>query len=263
MSIYEDMRRRSHSSSIGHPGYAMTPVMYAAPQQLGPQGSMGTRKRSFNELETQSQAQRMLQPKPPRSVDSPLPSATPVTNGENFTFVARASPVDGATAKPAPKKRGRPNKDELDRRRAEAEARGEVYPDPKRKRQRQSEVKSEVSPAPPIGFKEASQHSFSAQTPRRQSPEPPERSSSGKRRRQKQRDKDSDAFAGDEDDSGLINMPRDPQSPSERLLMKGASSSRSPAAFRDSQPGDGPDSISRREEPSDPAEAPNNEEITR
>lgn len=235
----------------------MTPVMYAAPQQLGPQGSVGPRKRSHNEVETQSQAQRMLQPKPPRSVDSPLPSATPVTNGESFTFVARASPVDVTTAKTVPKKRGRPNKDELDRRRAEAEARGEVYPDPKRKRQRQSELKSESSPAPPIGFKEGPLRSFSAQTPRRQSPEPPERSSSGKRRRQKQRDKDSDQLVGDEDDSGLTNIPRDPQSPSERLLMKGASSSRSPAAFRDAQSGDISGSVNQREEPSEPGGASN------
>jgi hypothetical protein len=223
------MRRRSASSSVGHPAYAMTPVMYAAPPQLGPPMS---RKRSYNDQDTQLHAQRMLQPKPPRSIDSPLPSATPVTNGESFTIIPRASPVDPTIVKPPAKKRGRPNKDELDRRRAEAEARGEVYPDPsRRKRPRQSEVKSEVSPA----ASGLLQRSFSAQTPRRQSPEIPERSSSGKRRRLKLRDRDADAMGGkeEEEDDSLLRNPREAQSPSERLLMKGASSSRSPAAVRD------------------------------
>ena len=231
------MRRRSASSSVGQPGYAIAPVLYTAQQPLGP---LMPRKRSYNDQETQLHTQRMLQPKPPRSVDSPLPSATPVTNGgESFTFVPRASPIDAPVVKPPPKKRGRPNKDELDRRRAEAEAKGEVYPDPtKRKRQRQSELKSESSPAASNPFREEQQRSFSAQTPRRQSPEIPERSSSGKRRRLKQRDRDSDAINADEDDSVVMNIPIEAQSPSERLLMKGASSSRSPAASRDVQQGD-------------------------
>ena len=227
--------------------------MYSAPPQLGPQGTLGSRKRSYNELESQTQAQRILQPKPPRSVESPLPTTTPVTNGESFTFIARASPVDPTVNKPPAKKRGRPNKDELDRRRAEAEARGEVYPDPKRKRQRQSDVKSEASPAMSTLIKEGPQRSFSAQTPRQTSPEPPERSSSGKRRRQKQRDKDSNAMiADDDDDSSLTNIPKEAQSPSERLLMKGASSSRSPAASRDMQPGEASGSTTQREQPADP-----------
>lgn len=241
------MRRRSASSSVGHPGYAMTPVIYSAPPQLGP---LMSRKRSHNDQDIQSQAQRMLQPKPPRSVESPLPSATPVTNGESYTFVARASPIDAAIAKPPPKKRGRPNKDELDRRRAEAEARGEVYPDPsKRKRPRQSEVKSEASIAGSSLLREGPQRSVSAQTPRRQSPEILERSSSGKRRRQRLRDRDSDVMLADEDDSSLMHIPKEAQSPSERLLMKGASSSRSPAAFRDTQPGEAPGSARSLELP--------------
>jgi hypothetical protein len=239
------MRRRSASSSVGQPGYAIAPVLYPAPQPLVP---LMSRKRSHNDQETQLHAQRMLQPKP-RSVDSPLPSATPVTNGESFTFVPRASPVDAPVVKPPPKKRGRPNKDELDRRRAEAEARGEVYPDPtKRKRQRQSEVKSESSPAASNLLREGLQRSFSAQTPRRQSPEIPERSSSGKRRRLKQRDRDSDAMIADEDDPNLMNIPLEARSPSERLLMKGASSSRSPAAVRELQQGDAAASASGLEQ---------------
>jgi hypothetical protein len=240
------MRRRSTSSSVGHPGYTMIPAVYSAPQQLG---AMMSRKRSHNDQDTQLHAQRMLQPKPPRSVDSPLPSATPVTNGESFTIFPRASPVDVAIVKPPPKKRGRPNKHELDRRRAEAEARGEVYPDPtRRKRPRQSEVNSEASPAAPSLLRGGPQRSFSAQTPRRQSPEILERSSSGKRRRQKQRDRDSEGMLADEDDSSLMNIPKEAQSPSERLLMKGASSSRSPAAFRDAQQGDAPASASGHEQ---------------
>lgn len=216
-----------------------------------------SRKRSHNDQDTQLHAQRMLQPKPPRSVDSPLPSATPVTNGESYTFVARASPAEAAVVKPPAKKRGRPNKDELDRRRAEAEARGEVYPDPtKRKRARQSEVKSEASPAAGSLLREGPQRSFSAQTPRRQSPEIPERSSSGKRRRQKQRDRESDAMIADEDDSGLVNIPKEAQSPSERLLMKGTSSSRSPAASRDAQQGDVPASASGQEQQRESAGPP-------
>lgn len=198
-----------------------------------------SRKRSHNEQDTHLHAQRMLQPKPPRSVDSPLPSATPVTNGESFTIIPHASPVDPTVVKPPAKKRGRPNKDELDRRRAEAEARGEVYPDPsRRKRPRQSEVKSEASPAASVLLRDGPQRSFSAQTPRRQSPEILERSSSGKKRRQKTRDRDGDAMGADDNDSNLMNVPRETQSPSERLLMKGASSSRSPAAFRDALQGD-------------------------
>ena len=230
----------------------MTPMMHSAQAHLGPQGSLGPRKRSYNEVETQAYAQRMLQPKPPRSVESPLPAATPVTNGESFTFVARASPVDPTATKPAPKKRGRPNKDELDRRRAEAEARGEVYPDPKRKRQRQSDLKTEESPAVTVVFPEGLQRSLSAQTPRPLSPEPREHSSSGKKRRQKQREKSGDAMMADDDESSLMNVPKEAQSPSERLLMKGVSSSRSPAASRDMHPGDAYDNNTPREQPTHP-----------
>ena len=159
--------------------------------------------------------QRPIQPRPPRSTDSPIP---PTTNGEAFRILRPFAPPDppGGDRR---RKRGRPTKEEAEERDRRLAETGQTYEPKKRpsKKSRPSETPGPLSEAlmtvSPV-----------MSTPSQQHIELKEETSSGKRRARRQRE---------EEDASLQAIPRSPpedsgdgrstdaaQSPSDRLLAR-------------------------------------------
>ncbi|KIX01661.1 uncharacterized protein Z518_09387 [Rhinocladiella mackenziei CBS 650.93] len=190
-------------SSIGPQAYA--------PQQLGPSVPP---VRTVSEHELHPPTHRSIQPRPPRSTDSPMP---PATNGEAFTILRPFAPELGMERR---RKRGRPTKEEAEERDRRLAAAGQTYEPKKRpaKKPRPSGTPSSLSEALP-GTLPGSQT-----TPLSQHVEPKEETSSGKRRSKRQREEDESSQQAlprsPLDDSGNERSTEAAQSPSDRLLLR-------------------------------------------
>lgn len=155
-NVFEEMRQ-SRRSFVSHvpsmfPSYGPptpTPfIQQPALPQLQPRES-GARKRPFQDIEsTFSGMARNIQPRPSPSAPGQTAFAT-FTGTEGGPNILQ-SPGDTAE-EPSRKKRGRPSKDEVQRREAEAAARGEVY-QPKRRAPRKSiETSTSLAPSEAVG----------------------------------------------------------------------------------------------------------------
>lgn len=202
-----------------------------APQPLAPNLPQ---MRAASEHDLHPPAQRTLQPRPPRSTDSPLP---PSTNGEAFTILRPFAPELGVERR---RKRGRPTKEEAEERDRRLAATGQSY-EPKRrpaKKPRPSETPVPLSEAHP-GTSPA------LQSPLSQHVDPGEGTSSGKRQsRQHREDGASSQPAPPQspiDDSGNERSTDAAQSPSDRLLLRSNERAQAvPSAARDIQQGQSP-----------------------
>ncbi|KIW83380.1 hypothetical protein Z517_02625 [Fonsecaea pedrosoi CBS 271.37] len=170
--------------------------------------------RAVSEPDLAPSTQRPIQPRPPRSTDSPIP---PTTNGEPFrilrTFIQPEPPGEKR------RKRGRPTKEEVEERDRKLAEAGQTY-EPKRrpaKKSRPSETPSSLSEA-------VATTSPFMQTPRLQQLTPREETSSGKRRSKRQRDEGESTrpalSRSPGDDSGDGRSTDAAQSPSDRLLAR-------------------------------------------
>lgn len=207
--MYESMVRAPRPpprsfSSLGLHGYA--------PQPLGPNVAP---VRAVSEHDLHPPTHRTIQPRPPRTTDSPVPSTT---NGEPFRILRPFAPPELGVERR--RKRGRPTKEEAEERDRLLRAAGQTY-EPKRrpaKKPRPSETPGSASEALPGT-------SPGLQTPQLERAEPREETSSGKKRARRQRE---------EEGSSQRAVPRSPledsgnerstdaaaQSPSDRLLLR-------------------------------------------
>lgn len=120
----------------------------------------------------QPQQQRTLQPRPPRSTDSPIPN---ITNGEVSNMI-RPVTLSEPSHEPQRKKRGRPSKEEAEERDRALAAEGKVY-QPKKRPAKKIRPSSET----PASARSGDVASFVIRTPTRQTPEMQKEGSSGKR----------------------------------------------------------------------------------
>jgi len=203
-------------------------------------------KRSFQESEGPYPALQLpnLQPRPSYS------SASPVVQPANVDLtVPRPSPL-GASGKPKGKP-GRPSREEIARRQAEAAAEGRVYVPQVRKRNKPKKPKTlAASPVPPSAGASASTEvsSSSLQTPTRQAVEPQQSSSSGRRKRlrvEEQQPGPDDNVASIEpivaesSAAGGSGPMAVAQSPSDRVRPDAKFAARSTSATSTNRPGDG------------------------
>jgi hypothetical protein len=176
---------------------------------------------------------RRIQPRPPRSTDSPNP---PTTNGEQFRILRPFAPPEPLGEKR--RKRGRPTKEEAEERDRRLAETGQTYEPKKRpaKKPRPSET--------PTSFPEGAV----ATSPVMSTPlqhrdiEPKQETSSGKRRPRKPREEDEAAAVAHHavprsplDDSGDGRSTDAAQSPSDRLLARPERSQPISAISRDIQ----------------------------
>ncbi|KIW22993.1 uncharacterized protein PV07_11229 [Cladophialophora immunda] len=170
--------------------------------------------RAVSESDLPQPTQRPIQPRPPRSTDSPIP---PTTNGEGFRILRPFTQPEPPGEKR--RKRGRPTKEEAEERDRKLAEAGQTY-EPKRrpaKKSRPSETPSSLSEA-------LATTSPVMQTPRLQQITPKEETSSGKRRSRRQRDEGESSrqalsrSPGDESGDGRSTDAA--QSPSDRLLAR-------------------------------------------
>jgi len=203
--FYDDMvralRQPRSFSAIG-------PTSYAQPPLLGPQ-PLSTR--AVSEHEYNPPTQRALQPRPPRTTDSPLPT----TNGEAFTILRPFAPELGVDRR---RKRGRPTKEEAEERDRRLAATGQTYEPKKRpaKKPRPSDTPHSLTEV-------FSTRSPGAETPSVTRTDPQEETSSGKRRRRYQNFEDSSQGPQPKsplEDSGNERSIDAAQSPSDRLLLR-------------------------------------------
>lgn len=218
-----DMLRRSPRpfSAPGPPGYHPPPL---APYSAEVRG--------VPESELPQPTQRPLQPRPPRSTDSPIPATT---NGEPFRILRPFAPPDPPGERR--KKRGRPTKEEAEERDRRLAETGQIYEPKKRpaKRSRPSETHSLLPESLPSTSPIMS-------TPLLQHVEPREETSSGKRRSRRQQDGEGegeessrqDPSRSPPDDSG-DGRSIDAQSPSDRLLARPERSQAVASVARDVQ----------------------------
>ena len=252
---YEEIRRAYHGRLIQpHPaGYppSLQPIHSAPPTSV---------KRTFLEAEGQGPFPALplpnLQPRPSIS------SLSPVVQPAHMDPAApRPSPL-GVTYKPKGKP-GRPSKDEIARREAEAAAEGRVYVPQVRKRNKPKKPPALAgSPLPPSAGASASTEASTAslQTPPRQAVEPEPSSSSGRRKRPKLDEQESrpddtgnndpaDAEGAAADDPAPAPVA---QSPSDRVRPDAKFAARSSSAASN-KPSDGSeiiDSEVKRDDPS-------------
>lgn len=198
---------------------AIGPTSYAQPPMLGPQppSTRAVSEHDFNP----PPAQRTLQPRPPRTTDSPLPITT---NGEAFTILRPFAPELGVERR---RKRGRPTKEEAEERDRRLAATGQTYEPKKRpaKKPRPSDTPHSLTE----GF---STMSPGVETPSVQRTDPLEETSSGKRRRRYQNYDDPPQGLQPKsplEDSGNERSIDVAQSPSDRLLLRSRSNERTQA----------------------------------
>ncbi|KAK5273940.1 hypothetical protein LTR99_000804 [Exophiala xenobiotica] len=203
--IYEDMSRVSRSQTLPPMGLSAF-----APQMFEPLIAQG---RAAPAQEPPPPMHRNIQPRPPRSTESPMP---PTTNGEGFAILRHLGPE---TSIERPKKRGRPTKEEAEERDRRLAAVGQTY-EPKRrpaKKPRPSETPGPLI-EPFLGT------SPSLQTPIAQRVEAKEESSSGKRRSRRRGEEVSSSQnpppRSSPEDSGGERSTDAAQSPSDRLLLQ-------------------------------------------
>jgi Ankyrin repeats (3 copies) len=178
----EKMEDSSGYDEIRYRGRPIQPLVSGnqtsyQPVHSAPSTSM---KRSFQESEGPYPALQLpnLQPRPSFS------SASPVVQPANVDLTApRPSPL-GAIGKPKGKP-GRPSREEIARRQAEAATEGSVYVPQLRKRNKPKKPKTlTASPVPPFaGASTSTVSSSSLQTPTPQIVEPQQSSLSGRRKR--------------------------------------------------------------------------------
>ncbi|KAJ9615570.1 hypothetical protein H2200_001645 [Cladophialophora chaetospira] len=219
-AMYESLRQPPRSSSgSGYPGFPPQPIApYPAEVRANP------------ESELLPPTQRPIQPRPPRSTDSPIP---PTTNGEQFRILRPFAPPEPPGDRR--RKRGRPTKEEAEERDRRLAETGQTYEPKKRpaKKSRPSET--------PSSFSEPF-HSTSPNmsTPLLQQIQPREEASSGKRRARRLREEEELSrpalSKSPPDDSGDGRSTDAAQSPSDRLLARTERSSQAVApASRDTQ----------------------------
>lgn len=210
---------------------AIGPTSYAQPPLLGPQPpTRAVSEHDFNP----APAQRTLQPRPPRTTDSPHPAST---NGEAFTILRPFAPELGVERR---RKRGRPTKEEAEERDRRLAATGQTYEPKKRpaKKPRPSDTPHSLSET-------FSTRSPGVETPSAPRTDPQEETSSGKRRRRFQNY--DDPMSGRQpksplEDSGNEKSIEVAQSPSDRLLLRSNERTQAlPTVARDiHQQGDSP-----------------------
>ncbi|OAP63704.1 hypothetical protein AYL99_02931 [Fonsecaea erecta] len=184
---------------------------------------------SVPESDAPQPTRRAIQPRPPRSTDSPIP---PTTNGEAFRIFRPFTQPEPLGEKR--RKRGRPTKEEVEERDRKLAEVGQTY-EPKRrptKKSRPSETPGSLSEA-------LATTSPVMQTPRLQQVTPKEETSSGKRRSRRQRDEGESsrqALSGSPgDESGDGRSTDAAQSPSDRLLARPERAQPAPSLARDVQ----------------------------
>jgi len=203
--IYEDMLRGSRARSypsMGLPAFA--------PQLFEPHIAQG---RAASAQEPPPPIHRNIQPRPPRSTESPMP---PTTNGDGFNILRPFAPEISMERR---RKRGRPTKEEAEERDRRLAAVGQTYEPKKRpaKKPRPSETPGSLS-EPLVGT------SPSLQTPIAQRVEAKDESSSGKRRSRRRGEELSSSQhpppRSSPEDSGGERSTDAAQSPSDRLLLQ-------------------------------------------
>jgi len=207
-AVYQDLlpphtQIRSFSS--------LGPVSYGAQSHT----PVAAQKRSFSEYEAYQPMHRSIQPRPPRSTDSPIP---PSTNGEGLTIVR--TPMPESAQGTVRRKRGRPSKEEVEERDRALAAEGKVY-EPKKRASKKSRVSTSTGDA----AEGSAAPSSRAATPVRQLVEPKEESSSRKRRSKRQPDEEdpdrrSNLLTLNTETKAEAPSERTVQSPSDRLLHR-------------------------------------------
>ena len=255
---YEEIRRVYQ----GHQGRPIQPhpAGYQTSLQPVPSAPSTSMKRTFQESEGQGLFPALqlpnLQPRPSFS------SLSPVVQPANVDPTAPRPLPPGPTNKPKGKP-GRPSKEEVARREAEAAAEGRVYVPQVRKRTKPKKPPAPAgSPLPPSAGASASTEASSAslQTPPRQAVEPQQSSSSGRRKRQRLDEESRPDYTGShepavaEDAAASGSAPAPvAQSPSDRVRPDAKFTPRSASAASNNRPEDGSeivDSEVKRDDPS-------------
>lgn len=156
----------------------------------------------------QLQQQRTLQPRPPRSTDSPVPA---VTNGEGPSMI-RPITMPELSHEPQRKKRGRPSKEEAEERDRALAAEGKVYQPKKRPTKKVRPSLETPLPSRTGDFAQVAVH-----TPQSRTSETREEGSSGKRKA-KRPPREEIASGVEPTDDHPVSPQYGAQSPSDRLL---------------------------------------------
>ena len=194
---FDEMRRarRTAGPPTASPSYQQPfPNTFPFPPQPPPAQlppvPPGLRKRPFQELETTpTGASRLIQPRP--SGTGQLSGSLTILPNTEITGSVIPSPSETGD-EPSRKKRGRPSKDEIQRREAEAAARGEVYAPKKRAPRKSGESSTKTTGAGPTEGM-IPLRADSNRMPLQLSPTTQQVTPSGKRAEQQQ----SDTSAGD------------------------------------------------------------------
>ncbi|KAI1618086.1 hypothetical protein EDD37DRAFT_255565 [Exophiala viscosa] len=200
--MYEELRTRSFSS-MSFQGFAPS---FGLGQGHG---------RTVSEHELHPPLHRSIQPRPPRTTDSPLPVTT---NGEAFTILRPFVPELGPERR---RKRGRPTKEEVEERDRRLAAVGQTYEPKKRstKRPRPSGTPGSLS-EPLAGTSPRLRTPVAQPVPQR------EETSSSRRRSRRQHEepaylaRQEPARSPPPEDSGNERSSGAAQSPSDRLLLR-------------------------------------------
>lgn len=170
-------------------------------------------RRTFTEYDPYApqsqQQQRTLQPRPPRSTDSPNPA---VTNGDPGPSVIRPVAPPESVQEPQRKKRGRPSKEEAEERDRALAAEGKVYQPKKRPAK-----KARPSMETPLTVRTSDVSAATVHTPMTQTSEVREASSSGKRRTKRQAHEEESQGHDRREERSVSSQPP-ARSPSDRLL---------------------------------------------
>ena len=252
---YDEIRSAFNQGRPIQPLLASYPPGYQ-PVHSAPSTSI---KRSFQEAEGLFPAALPLPNLQPRPSFS---SASPVVQPANVDLTApRPSPL-GALNKPKGKP-GRPSREEIARRQAEAAAAGRVYEPQVRKRKPKKQKALAASPVPPSAGASASTEvsSSSLQTPTRQPVEPQQSSSSGRRKRQRIEDPQPgpdtaggiEPTAAESSAAGGSGPMTVAQSPSDRVRPDAKFAPRSTSAASTSRPGDGSEIVDSEVKANDPS----------
>jgi hypothetical protein len=254
---YEEIRSIYQGRLIQpHPASYQTsyPPIHSAPPTAGKRTFQETEGPGFFPAVTQLPS---LHPRPPFS------SLSPIVQPANTDVVApRPSPL-GTAHKPKGRP-GRPSKEEIARREAEAAAEGKVYAPQQRRRNKAKKPQAPASSPLPAsagasGSTEAS--SLSLQTPPRQPVEPEQSSSSGRRKRQRLDDPPSEpGKTGSNEPAAVEGIPGGDsapahvaQSPSDRVRPDAKFAARSAPATSNDKPGDGSEIVDSEVKLRDPS----------
>ncbi|OCT48930.1 hypothetical protein CLCR_05003 [Cladophialophora carrionii] len=203
--------------------------------------------RGVPETELPPPTQRPIQPRPPRSTDSPVP---PTSNGEQFRILRAFGPPEPLGERR--RKRGRPTKEEAEERDRRLAESGQTY-EPKRrptKKSRPSGTPSSLSEFVPTTSPVLS-------TPLQQHIEAKDETSSGKRRSRRRGDEEGPSqqplSRSPLDDSGDGRSTDAAQSPSDRLLARPERSQAIASISRDvpqaQSPSVEPQAVPRQDDP--------------